>query len=97
MSKHTEQKATRLLAEGRVSPDDIRELGFTVRGDTATYKVALSCNCAAAGSCSHLQAALAWATASPEEKAVMQQILDLRGHEILPRERAADEAAFGRL
>ena len=97
MSAHTQAKATRLLAEGRVSPDDIREIAFTVRGDTATYKVELSCNCAAAGSCSHLQAALAWVTASPEEKAVMQRILDLRGREILPRERAAGEAAFGRL
>jgi uncharacterized Zn finger protein len=97
MSKHTEQKATRLLAEGRVSPDDIREIAFTVRGDNNTYGVKLACDCPAAGSCSHLQAVLAWVTASPEDKAVMQQILDLRGHEILPRERAAGEAAFDRL
>ena len=97
MSAHTQQKATRLLAEGRVSPVDIREISFKVRGDTGTRNVKLTCDCPAAGSCSHLEAVLAWVTASPEEKAVMQEILDKLGGRLLDRERAAGEAAFDRL
>ena len=97
MSKHTQAKATRLLAEGRVSPDDIREISFKVRGDNATYGVKLACDCPAAGSCSHLQAVLSWVTASPEDKAIMQEILDRLGGRLLDRERAAGEAAFDRL
>ncbi len=77
MSAHTNAKATRLLSEGRVRPDDIRNIAFSVEGDNGSYRVALSCDCKAAGSCSHLEAAMAWATASPDERAIMQQILDL--------------------
>ncbi len=77
MSAATQAKATRLLSEGKVRPDDIRNLAFTVQGDNGSYRVALSCDCKAAGSCSHLEAAMAWATASPDERAIMQQILDL--------------------
>ncbi len=77
MSAHTQAKSTRLLSEGRVRPDDTRNLAFSVEGDNGSYRVELSCDCKASGSCSHLEAAMAWATASPDERAIMQQILDL--------------------
>ncbi len=75
MSAHTQQKATRLLAEGRVRPDADHG-SFTVRGDSATYKVTVSCPCPAYGMCGHLEAAIAWVTATPEDRKIMQQILD---------------------
>ncbi len=106
MSAHTNAKATRLLSEGRVRPDDIRNLAFSVEGDNGSYRVESSCDCKASGSCSHLEAAMAWATASPDERAIMQQILDtydkIRADAafrapLTDEQRASGEAAFKRL
>lgn len=85
MSAKTQAKATRLLAEGRVRPDDIRESSFTVDGDNGTYRVGLSCDCKASGSCSHLQAVLAWVTASEDEQQVMRQLVE--AHEVAAEQR----------
>ncbi len=103
MSAHTAAKSTRLLAEGRVRPDTtsvvpLAHPAFTVRGDSATYRVELKCSCPAYGMCSHLEAALAWQTATPEDRKIMQQILDAYDNAPLTDEqRASGEAAFDRL
>lgn len=79
MSAHTRQKGVRLLAEGRVKPED--DGTFTVRGDSDTYKVEFTCGCKAHGHCSHIDAAMQWMTASPVERALMEEIRQLRSGE----------------
>ena len=61
----TAEKAKRLLAAGRVTPIDGEPRGFTVHGDTGTYRVIVGehmawCDCPAGRfrhACSHIDAA----------------------------------------
>ena len=81
MSVHTATKATRLLSEGRVRPVNESLAAFTVQGDSGLHHVALTCSCKAGRAgrvCSHLEAAFAWVTASPEDREIMEEILRLK-------------------
>src|ERR1700722_2513672 len=70
MSAATDQKAARLLAEGRVEPDPNPVRMFRTEGDHGTYIQFVSapfrsCTCphgreGAEGDCSHLKAAIEW-------------------------------------
>jgi hypothetical protein len=72
MSTATEQKAQRLLSEGRVEPDPLPAKVFRVQGDTGIYVVVVSahyraCNCEAgqhgAHECSHVKSCISWVLA----------------------------------
>jgi hypothetical protein len=78
MSTYTASKATRLLQEGRVRPNETLTT-FEVRGDHGTYSIGLECDCPTKGMCSHLEAAFAWVTASPEDREIMEEIIRLKG------------------
>lgn len=76
-------KAVRLLAEGRVKPDPSPVQVFHVEGDHGTYTVAVGahvqlCSCPATGSCSHIVAACQRLWASPDEVALMDDLVAAR-------------------
>ncbi len=106
MSAHTQAKSTRLLSEGRVRPSvynaEFGPQAFDVDGDTGGYKtvvgVGLSmCSCEGwrigMRECSHIAAARKYVIATPEERALIDEVLALRAE----RDRVAGEAAFDRL
>lgn len=103
MSAHTQQKATRLLAEGRVRPSIYNQaLGpqqFDVEGDTDRYVTVVGasvrmCSCKrwreTMLDCSHIEAACIFVNAKPDERALIEEVLALRKE----RDRVAIEAAF---
>ncbi len=103
MSAHTQAKATRLLAEGRVRPDiAIQPSVFHVEGDTSRYVTVVGahvrmCSCehwrARMTDCSHIEAAVTFVNATDEERTLIDQCIRNR-REV---ERAAGEAAFASL
>ena len=100
MSAHTEAKAARLLAEGRVRPD----LGpapsvFHVHGDTGRYVVVVGahvrmCSCehwrARMTDCSHIEAAVTFVNATDDQRTLIDECIK----KARAAERAAGEAAF---
>ena len=88
-------KAVRLLAEGAVRPvAPVQE--FEVRGDSGQYRVFVGantavCTCPSKTRCSHLEAVVAWVTASDAERTLMVEALDAR------RARDAVEPLFAAL
>lgn len=91
-------KAVRLLAQGRVAPDPEPAQVFRVAGDHGAYTVIVGphvalCTCPASTRCSHVEAAVLWANARPEDRALLEDALEARK----ARERAEAEAIFARL
>jgi uncharacterized Zn finger protein len=76
-------KVLRLLAEGRVVEDPVPAQVYRVEGDTGTYTVIAGahvalCTCPAQTRCSHIEAAVLRANASPMERALMDAAVDRR-------------------
>lgn len=88
MSKHTTDKATRLLQDGRIEALNNSLTSFRVEGDSGVYSVRLMCDCPAGKSgrpCGHLEAALRWANGNDDERKIMGQL-----REVGQRRRAAE-------
>lgn len=103
MSQYTQNKAIRLVAEGRVQPDsDLQPQLFRVDGDSDRYVTVVAahvhmCSCKrwreTMLDCSHIKAALLRVYARPDELALMDEALQVRRD----REHATDEAAVDAL
>lgn len=94
----TQAKATRLLAEGRVTPHTAPVWVFDVYGDTGRYVTVVgahvaTCSCPATTRCSHIEAAVTWVHATDEERALMVELRERR----VAQEAADAEALFAQV